>query len=85
MALQDLMTDVAPDAFEPLQAAFRKGYESLEPWPEQYPGQVDVFRAGRMLWVANYVARFEQEYLKEHIARLVQIFARFLETGLIRR
>ncbi len=57
MAMQDLMTDVPPQAFETLQAAFRRGYESLLPWPEVYRDQVDVFRAGRILWVANRAKR----------------------------
>jgi len=85
MALQDLMTDVAPDEFEPLQTAFRKGYESEGRWPASYEGQIDIFRAGRMLWVANYVARFEREYLGEHIGWLTPQFERFLETGVVRK
>jgi Ser/Thr protein kinase RdoA (MazF antagonist) len=85
MAMQDLMTDVAPDAFEPLQAAFRCGYESLLPWAETYLGQIETFRAGRMLWVANYVARFESQYLNKHITWLAPQLERYLETGLVRK
>ena len=85
MALQDLMMDVAPDAFEPLQRAFRDGYERRRPWPERYEGQIDTFRAGRMFWVANYVARFEREYLAGHVDWVAQRFEKFLETGRIRK
>lgn len=84
MALQDLMMDVKPDVFEPLQRAFRQGYESEGAWPERYEGQIDVFRAGRMLWVSNYVARFEREHLGEHVEWAARLFERFLETGRLR-
>jgi Ser/Thr protein kinase RdoA (MazF antagonist) len=85
MSLQDLMVDVERDAYEPLQVAFRCGYETRATWPEQFEGQIDAFRAGRMLWVANYVARFQREYLPEHIEGLSGYFARFLDTGRIRK
>ena len=85
MALQDLMVDLAPQAYDPLQRAFKEGYESLGSWPEDYEGQIDTFRAGRMLWVANYVARCEREFLREFINWLAPVFSRYLETGLIRK
>ena len=79
------MVDVEPDTYAPLQRAFRQGYESRGQWPESYEGQIDTFRAGRMLWVANYVARFERKHLREHIQRLAGEFERFLATGSIRK
>jgi Ser/Thr protein kinase RdoA (MazF antagonist) len=85
MALQDLMVDVAPDEYDPLQRAFREGYESLRSWPEEYEGQIDTFRAGRMLWVANYVGRYQRKFLREFIDWLAPMFNRYLETGLIRK
>jgi len=85
MALQDLMTDVKPEQFEPLQAALRQGYESRLPWPESFNNQIDIFRAGRMLWVANYVARFERKYLGKHIDWLTGQFERFHESGIVRK
>ena len=84
MALQDLMRHVPPQEYEPLQSAFRGGYESLSSWPEHCPGEIDTFRAGRMLWVANYVARFERQYLSEHIEWVTPIFEQYLKTGLLR-
>ena len=85
MAMQDLMTDVPADGYQPLLAAFRRGYESLLSWPEAYPSQIDTFRAGRMLWVGNYMARFEPQYLNKHITWLTPQLERYLETGLIRK
>lgn len=85
MALQDLMNDVPVEAFEALQAAFRCGYESLEPWPEAYPGQIDTLRAGRLLWVANFVARFETTYLAGHIERVATLLSRYLDNGKLRK
>jgi Ser/Thr protein kinase RdoA (MazF antagonist) len=84
VALQGLMIRAGRDKFEPLQRAFRAGYESRIEWPERYEGQIDTFRAGRVLWVANYVAQFERERLKKRIDRLAPQFERFLETGIIR-
>ena len=84
MALQDLMRYVPPEDFEPLQSAFQRGYESLSPWPERWTGEIDSLRAGRMLWVCNYVARFEHQFLPDHIEYVTPIFERFLETGLVR-
>ena len=85
MALQHLMVDVAPDESEPFQGAFRAGYESSRKWPEQYEGQIDTFRAGRMIWVANYVARTQRKYLREHVDWLARQFKRYLDSGLIRK
>ena len=85
LALQDLLVVVAPEAFDPLQRAFRVGYESCGSWPEEYEGHIDTFRAGLLLWVANYVARFEREFLREFIDWIAPLFNRYLETGLIRK
>ena len=85
MALQDLMMDVGADAFEPLQAAFRRGYESLSGWPEHDGGEVDTFRVGRLFWVANYVARYQREYLRRHVDWTARLFAGYLDTGKLRK
>jgi Ser/Thr protein kinase RdoA (MazF antagonist) len=85
MALQDLMMDVEPDAFEPLQAAFRQGYETLSAWPEQYEGEIDTFRVGRLFWVANYVARHQRVHLREHVVWSARLFAGYLDTGKLRK
>jgi len=79
------MTDVAPELYEPYAQALRRGYESLEPWPEAYEGQIDRFRAGRILWVANYVAAFQSEYLAQHLTCLMPQLEQFLDTGKVRK
>lgn len=81
MAIQDLMLDVPPEAFAPLRAALRAGYETLAPWPERQEGQIDTLRAGRLLWVANYVARFEQRHLPGHIEWTMRFLEPYLQTG----
>jgi len=61
------------------------GYESLSLWPEQYAGQIDTLRAGRMLWVSNYVALNEREYLADFVERVAERFEFFLASGQIRK
>jgi Ser/Thr protein kinase RdoA (MazF antagonist) len=85
MALQDLMLDVAPQAYDPLLCAFQQGYEVRAPWPEQYEGQIDVFRVGRLFWVANYVARYQRQYLREHVDWTAKMVEGYLETGRLRK
>ena len=85
MALQDLMLDVSPQDYEPLADALRFGYESRLDWPEQSPGQIDLFRAGRMFWVANYVARYQRQHLAEHLEWVAGLLKLFLETGKLRK
>jgi Ser/Thr protein kinase RdoA (MazF antagonist) len=85
MAMQDLMTDVAPEAYEPLLAEFRAGYEGLSEWPERYSGEMDLFRAGRVLWVANYVARFQSEHFEGYTQRTQPMLEYFLQTGKLRQ
>ena len=85
MAWQDLMTDVDVQDFDPLINAFKEGYESLYTWPETYDGQIDKFRAGRVFWVVNYVARYEREHLQSVIERVAAVFEKFLVTGKLRK
>jgi len=85
MALQDLMSDVDAQSFEPLQHAFRRGYEALSPWPERFPDEVDIFRAGRMIWVSNWVANFQRAHLQSHLEHFTHLLAHFLETGRLRK
>jgi Ser/Thr protein kinase RdoA (MazF antagonist) len=41
--------------FASLRAAFKRGYSSHSEWPEQVPGEIDWFIAGRGLDLANFV------------------------------
>lgn len=85
MTLQDLMVDLSPEEYDPYQSTFQEGYERLQLWPESYEGQIDTFRVGRMLWVANYVARYQSTYLLEHVGWLARLFEGYLESGFVRR
>jgi Ser/Thr protein kinase RdoA (MazF antagonist) len=85
MALQDLMMDVPTEAYDPLLAAFRQGYEAQSLWPERYAGQIDTFRVGRMFWVANYVARYQRKHLREHVDWTARMFEGYLDTGRLRK
>jgi len=40
-----------------LREAFRRGYTDHSDWPEQSPGQIDTFIAGRGLDLANFILR----------------------------
>jgi Ser/Thr protein kinase RdoA (MazF antagonist) len=84
MAMQDLMIAVDAAQYEPLLRAFRAGYESRAAWPEQVEGQIDTFRAGRLFWVANYVARYQRQYLRDHLDWTARLLEPFLDTGKIR-
>jgi Ser/Thr protein kinase RdoA (MazF antagonist) len=85
MAMQDLMSDVPSERYEPLLGAFRRGYETKRCWPEAYPGEMDSFRVGRMLWTANWVALHERQYLADHLGRNAPLLERFLDTGRLRK
>lgn len=80
-AILDLKEDLPPERFAPAVAALRRGYERLAPWPERAPGQIEMLCAGRMLWIANWVARFQREHLAAHIAWLAPLLAHWLATG----
>jgi len=57
--VQDLATTLfhfdGREEYEELAAVFRIGYERVLEWPEQYPGQIDVLKAGRDLVLANWL------------------------------
>ena len=56
MGLLDLLETVGPERYPDLLAACREGYERRLPWPE---GDLEVLQIGRLLWKANWVARFQ--------------------------
>lgn len=82
MTFSDLLFDSTLDteAYQRLRAAFQQGYTSHSPWPETYAGQLDTFIAGRQLWRANWVARFEPEYAQRFNNWLATLFEPFLAT-----
>ncbi len=85
MALQDLMKDVSAEVFGPLRQALRRGYARHAPWPERYAGEIDALGAGRLVWVANYVARYERPHLRTFLDGLAPLLERYLETGELKK
>jgi Ser/Thr protein kinase RdoA (MazF antagonist) len=81
MAFEDLSSVVKPDEYHRLTRSFRQGYEELALWPEQYQGQIDTFRAGRMLWVANWMACYQRQHLAKHIEWLAPQLEQFIKAG----
>jgi Ser/Thr protein kinase RdoA (MazF antagonist) len=57
MGMLDLLETVGPERYPDLVAACKSGYEKLLAWPE---GDLQVLQIGRLLWQANYVARFDR-------------------------
>jgi len=78
MGMLDLLETVGEERYKELLASFRKGYKALLEWPE---GNMEVLQIGRLLWKANYVARFEPEYLASMGQKLGGIFRHFERTG----
>jgi len=73
-------TDPAAHNYEDLCHSFKRGYERLEPWPEDYPGQIDTLHVARQLWVANWVLINEDPvHHQPLIARLADRFGRFVD------
>lgn len=81
MSMLDLLETVGSDRYAELLAAFRCGYARLLDWPE---GKLEVLQIGRLLWKANYVARFVQDSLGALSAQYGDIFRSFEHTGELR-
>ena len=84
MAMQDLDEDGPRAEYDNLLAQFRAGYTSLAAWPERYEGEMDCFRAGRILWIANWVMSNQQAYFVQFLQRISPILKRFLKDGIVR-
>ena len=83
MTFADLLvyTGLSPAEYWALRAAFERGYRSQAPWPATAPAEIDTFIAGRQLWRANWVARFEPAHAGRFTTRLAGRFAGFLDSG----
>jgi Ser/Thr protein kinase RdoA (MazF antagonist) len=81
MGMLDLLETVGTVRYRDLLAAFRQGYERLLDWPE---GNLAVLQIGRLLWKANYVARFAGESLGPMVQEYGCIFRSFEQTGELR-
>ena len=49
------------DGYRERLAGIRRGYETVAPWPERYPGEIAAFIAARTLVLANDVILLERE------------------------
>jgi Ser/Thr protein kinase RdoA (MazF antagonist) len=78
MSMLDLLETVGYARYHRLFASFREGYEKLLAWPE---GNLGVLQLGRLLWKANYVARFAPESLGSLCKKDAQTFRNFENTG----
>jgi len=80
MAMLDLLETVGEARYPALLRAFQLGYESLLGWPTD---PIVPFQIGRMLWVINWVARFQPAYLTTMIDRHIPVFENCERSGKI--
>jgi Ser/Thr protein kinase RdoA (MazF antagonist) len=81
MGLLDLLETVGAARYEGLLASFRAGYERLLDWPE---GNLGVLQIGRLLWNANWTARFAPESLSSLGEQYGPVFRDFERSGVLR-
>ena len=78
MALLDLAEDVGVRRYQELYKEFRRGYESILPFPE---GDLVGLQIGRLLWVVNWYARFAKEHFPRAAAFKIDVLRRALSAG----
>jgi Ser/Thr protein kinase RdoA (MazF antagonist) len=81
MGLLDLLETVGPERYPDLLAACREGYERLLPWPA---GDLEVLQIGRLLWKANWVARFRPAVFGGMGEAYGRVFRGFGDAGVLR-
>lgn len=78
MGMLDLLETVGGERYAELLPSFRSGYEEHLDWPE---GNMEILQMGRMLWVANWMARFRRESLREALVPRACSFRHLMDTG----
>jgi Ser/Thr protein kinase RdoA (MazF antagonist) len=78
MGMLDLLETVGNERYSELLAAFRQGYIKHLEWPA---GSLETLQIGRMLWLANWRARFRRESLTGKVREYGLIFRKFEATG----
>ena len=62
--LQDISTTLyynrLDDNYDALLAAFKRGYESILPFPEEFPGQLEIHMLSRRIGLLNYIFTAEE-------------------------
>ena len=81
MGLLDLLETVGPERYPDLLAACRGGYQRWLAWPE---GDLEVLQIGRLLWKANWVARFQRASFGAFGEAHGRVFRRFEAAGVLR-
>lgn len=67
---------------EEREAAFRRGYESEAPWPEEYPGQIRALTASHRLMLCNFYASHRDPEYREFAVRFFERCERRLREDL---
>lgn len=74
------------DDFTAVRRAFRQGYEAERPWPEQFPGEIDLCRAHRTLDLLSFLIKERETpefkgVLDRYVPRAVNSLQSWLETA----
>ena len=68
---------------EPFIDAYKRGYTSINDWPEDYPGQIETFIAGRGIMLVNYLLCSnnpeDQEMAPDYLSRIEEGLTEFLK------
>jgi Ser/Thr protein kinase RdoA (MazF antagonist) len=78
MAMLDLLEVTDEARYAVLLTAFRRGYEAHLAWPED---PIEPFQLGRLLWILNWVAREQPQWLAGAVERHVAAFEHYGRTG----
>jgi Ser/Thr protein kinase RdoA (MazF antagonist) len=78
MAMLDLLEATDEQRYPALLVAFRSGYQAHLAWPSE---AIEPFQLGRLLWMANWVARHEPSNLAGTVERHVAVFEHYRRTG----
>lgn len=60
------------EQYPALRETFMRGYTGRRPWPEEYPGQIDTFIAGRGLMLVNDVLLFPNLVDQQETSRFIE-------------
>lgn len=74
MAMLDLLETAGEERYPALLAAFQRGYSALLDWPTD---PIEPLQIGRMLWMINWVARNQSQWLGNMVERHVPAFEHF--------
>jgi hypothetical protein len=82
MAMLDLLEDTDEARYAELLPAFRHGYTTCMPWPDD---PIEPFQIGRLLWKINWVAGRRPQGLVRMVERHLSVFGHYERTGQVVR